>query len=67
MQESQLNFGGSPTWDRTRDLRINSPSLYRLSYRGMQPHIIKFFRELSKSGGCLLPGVHYEMARPKNG
>ncbi|SPD65194.1 protein of unknown function [Cupriavidus taiwanensis] len=25
---------GSPTWARTRDLRINSPSLYRLSYRG---------------------------------
>ena len=28
-------FGGSPTWARTRDLRINSPSLYRLSYRGI--------------------------------
>ena len=26
-----LEFG-SPTWARTRDLRINSPSLYRLSY-----------------------------------
>lgn len=25
---------GSPTWARTRDLRINSPSLYRLSYQG---------------------------------
>ena len=25
---------GSPTWARTRDLRINSPSLYQLSYRG---------------------------------
>ena len=25
---------GSSTWARTRDLRINSPSLYRLSYRG---------------------------------
>ncbi len=30
-----LEFGGSPTWARTRDLRINSPSLYRLSYRGI--------------------------------
>ena len=30
-------FLGSPTWARTRDLRINSPALYRLSYRGMQP------------------------------
>ena len=27
---------GSPTWARTRDLRINSPSLYRLSYRGRE-------------------------------
>ena len=29
-------FFGSPTWTRTRDLRINSPSLYRLSYQGMK-------------------------------
>ncbi len=29
-----LDFYGSPTWARTRDLRINSPALYRLSYRG---------------------------------
>ena len=28
------NFFGSPNWVRTSDLRINSPSLYRLSYRG---------------------------------
>ena len=27
-------FLGSPSWARTSDLRINSPSLYRLSYRG---------------------------------
>ena len=26
---------GSPTWARTRDLRINSPTLYQLSYRGI--------------------------------
>jgi hypothetical protein len=25
---------GSPTWTRTRDTRINSPLLYRLSYWG---------------------------------
>ena len=31
---------GSPTWARTRDLRINSPSLYRLSYRGIEKKII---------------------------
>ena len=29
-----LRYFGSPTWARTRDLRINSPALYRLSYRG---------------------------------
>ena len=28
-------YSGSPTWIRTRDLRINSPSLYRLSYQGI--------------------------------
>src|SRR5476649_2212274 len=27
---------GSPTWTRTRDLRINSPSLYQLSYQGLE-------------------------------
>ena len=25
-------LGGSSTWARTRDLRINSPALYQLSY-----------------------------------
>jgi hypothetical protein len=29
-----FEFFGSSTWARTRDLRINSPALYRLSYRG---------------------------------
>ena len=29
---------GSSTWARTRDLRINSPALYRLSYRGTAAH-----------------------------
>ena len=33
---SGLEMLGSPTWTRTRDLRINSPSLYRLSYQGMK-------------------------------
>ncbi len=27
-------YAGSSTWTRTRDLRINSPTLYQLSYRG---------------------------------
>ena len=36
-----LGDAGSPTWARTRDLRINSPALYRLSYRGIT------FRQLS--------------------
>jgi hypothetical protein len=30
-------ISGSSTWARTRDLRINSPVLYQLSYRGIQP------------------------------
>src|SRR5690554_8220631 len=30
-----LNLGGSPSWARTSDPRINSPLLYRLSYRGI--------------------------------
>ena len=29
-----FGFFGSSTWARTRDLRINSPALYQLSYRG---------------------------------
>jgi hypothetical protein len=32
---SVLAIFGSPTWTRTRDLRINSPSLYQLSYQGI--------------------------------
>ena len=40
---SSLFESGSPSWARTNDLRINSPSLYRLSYRGMK----KFLRTLS--------------------
>jgi hypothetical protein len=31
-----LIYLGSPTWTRTRDLRINSPSLYQLSYQGIE-------------------------------
>ncbi len=41
---------GSPTWTRTRDLRINSPSLYRLSYQGIAEGAIMnefFFRRQS--------------------
>ena len=33
MDGLRIGFG-SPSWARTSDLRINSPSLYRLSYRG---------------------------------
>ncbi len=31
---TEIDICGSPTWARTRDLRINSPSLYQLSYQG---------------------------------
>jgi hypothetical protein len=34
ISESGLEYGSS-TWARTRDTRINSPLLYRLSYRGI--------------------------------
>ena len=30
-----IKNNGSSTWARTRDLRINSPALYQLSYRGI--------------------------------
>src|SRR6266581_3665202 len=36
---------GSPTRARTWDLRINSPSLYRLSYRGISL-LFYFFRSV---------------------
>jgi hypothetical protein len=36
-----VRLDGSPTRARTWDLRINSPSLYRLSYRGIgEVHIL---------------------------
>ena len=35
---SSLFESGSPSWARTNDLRINSPSLYRLSYRGIRKY-----------------------------
>jgi hypothetical protein len=38
---------GSSTWARTRDLRINSPALYRLSYRGIN----RFFSKICANGG----------------
>ena len=38
-----LRIFGSSTWARTRDLRINSPALYRLSYRGInRDYSVKF-------------------------
>ena len=34
-ESAAFRIRGSPSWARTSDLRINSPSLYRLSYRGV--------------------------------
>ena len=50
-----LVYLGSPTWARTRDLRINSPALYRLSYRGTAANYSEvrrpgFKRAQSKTG-----------------
>ena len=36
MMHAPFEIFGSPSWVRTSDLRINSPSLYRLSYRGIK-------------------------------
>ena len=41
---------GSPTWARTRDTRINSPLLYRLSYRGILVRLLK----AATTTSCLL-------------
>ncbi len=43
---------GSPTWARTRDLRINSPALYQLSYRGSKEKaiIVAVFTHCQHSG-----------------
>jgi hypothetical protein len=50
---------GSPGWTRTNDLRINSPTLYRLSYRGTvgmreEARILKKARQRVKrmDSGC---------------
>ena len=40
---------GSSTWARTRDLRINSPALYRLSYRGISEYYSKMKATLPTS------------------
>ena len=40
LAHAALLYSGSPTWTRTRDLRINSPSLYQLSYQGKDVAII---------------------------
>ncbi len=47
-----VDLFGSPTWARTRDLRINSPSLYRLSYRGTADDFI-----VSERSGSNRPGA----------
>ena len=42
-------YSGSPTWTRTRDLRINSPSLYRLSYQGKEAALYRPFLGLARA------------------
>ena len=46
---------GSPGWTRTSDLRINSPTLYRLSYRGTGG-ITERPRILLNAPGCVKGG-----------
>lgn len=40
----RLEVFGSSNWARTSDLRINSPALYQLSYRGTAEIIPAFLR-----------------------
>ena len=44
MMHAPFEIFGSPSWVRTSDLRINSPSLYRLSYRGILEHLAVQFK-----------------------
>ncbi len=46
---------GSPSWARTSDLRINSPSLYRLSYQGISCALYSKFpnRQAEKSNNSI--------------
>ena len=37
---TKTKFFGSPTRARTWDLRINSPALYQLSYRGIEVRML---------------------------
>ncbi|SIT40109.1 hypothetical protein BN2475_250001 [Paraburkholderia ribeironis] len=46
---------GSSTWARTRDLRINSPALYRLSYRGTEQQNSRERNSRSSWGACQYP------------
>ena len=54
---------GSPSWARTNDPRINSPLLYRLSYRGItaDPELYRCFcrksREWRKTEQCADPAA----------
>ena len=45
--QSDIRFTTSPAPDetRTRDLRLTKPTLYQLSYRGVESHHICSFRE----------------------
>ena len=47
-------ISGSSTWARTRDLRINSPALYRLSYRGIYRYEIATARMQHAQNSWLL-------------
>ena len=53
---SLLGDAGSPTWARTRDLRINSPALYRLSYRGTEARILGRERACVKAKAAIFRG-----------
>ncbi len=53
-----LDLSGSPTWARTRDLRINSPSLYQLSYQGIEwVAILSMHGSLVNTSGKIITSI----------
>jgi hypothetical protein len=63
--DGPLIYLGSPTWARTRDLRINSPALYRLSYRGTALHYSQLFKgsKIGLDGQADRAGRQWEQVR----
>src|SRR5471032_3607728 len=58
---------GSPTWTRTRDLRINSPSLYQLSYQGKEAALYLLNSKLASPEAEILGNLFRHSPRSNQG